>query len=382
MQAKILCVDDDPYILEGYKRQLRKMFDLHIALGGESALNIIKKEGPFSVVVTDMNMPEMNGIEFLKRVRQIAPDTVRIMLTGMSDLQVAINAVNEGYVFRFLTKPSESKTILETLSAAIIQYRLITAEKELQEKTLTGIIKLLIEVLETINYIAFSRSMRIKDYVVQMATMLKLEPLWQYEIAALLSQIGCVMIPADILEKVIEGRQMHNDELELFKSHAEIGSRLISSIPRLETVSKIIANQYIPFSDYSQDQERRTVNVSMGAQLIKIANDFDMLLGRYMSIKETILVMKSNSKEYNPDILLLLEYIKIPVYDNVIRILTAKDLYHGMVVAENVFSKNGTMIIGKGKELTENSILRIRNFVQQDIIPNCFKIKIPTGSSH
>lgn len=105
MSYKILCVDDDSNILQGYKRALRRDFDIFIAEGGLEALSIIEKEGPFAVVVSDMRMPVMDGVQFLSRVRDIAPETVRMMLTGNADQQTAIIAVNEGNIFRFLTKP-------------------------------------------------------------------------------------------------------------------------------------------------------------------------------------------------------------------------------------------------------------------------------------
>src|SRR4051812_33879698 len=101
MNNKILCVDDDPNILQGYKRALRRDFDIQIAEGGSEALTTIEKEGPFAVIVSDMRMPVMDGVQFLSRVREIAPQTVRMMLTGNADQQTAIDAVNEGNIFRF-----------------------------------------------------------------------------------------------------------------------------------------------------------------------------------------------------------------------------------------------------------------------------------------
>ena len=105
MTDTILCVDDDANLLEGLKRQLRKQFTLETALSGEAGLVVVKEDGPFAVVVSDMRMPGMNGARFLAQVRAMAPDTVRILLTGQTDIQDAIVAVNEGHIFRFLTKP-------------------------------------------------------------------------------------------------------------------------------------------------------------------------------------------------------------------------------------------------------------------------------------
>jgi len=104
---KILCVDDEPNVLKAYKRGLRSNFAIDIATSGGEALQFIESRGPYAVIVSDMRMPQMNGIELLNTVKQCAPDTVRIMLTGNADQQTAIDAVNPGEIFRFLNKPCQ-----------------------------------------------------------------------------------------------------------------------------------------------------------------------------------------------------------------------------------------------------------------------------------
>ena len=140
MTEKILCVDDEANILEAHQRGLGKQFHIETALGAEQALGQIDAQGPYTVVVSDMRMPGMDGVQLLSEVRKRAPDSVRIMLTGFADLQTAIEAVNEGNIFRFLTKPCPQETLAKALSAGIEQYRLVTAEKELLAKTLRGAI--------------------------------------------------------------------------------------------------------------------------------------------------------------------------------------------------------------------------------------------------
>src|SRR3972149_6213567 len=105
MPHKILCVDDDPNILDAFQRQLRKRFALDTAHNGIEGLQAIQDRGPYSVIVSDLRMPGMDGIQFLPVAPQNAPDSVRIMLTGNADLDAAMVAVNEGNIFRFLTKP-------------------------------------------------------------------------------------------------------------------------------------------------------------------------------------------------------------------------------------------------------------------------------------
>lgn len=134
MADKVLFVDDEPSVLEAYERLLRREFHVHVALGGERGLQAIEEQGPFAVVVSDMRMPGMNGAEFLARVREMKPETVRMLLTGHADMNAAIDAVNRGNILRFLTKPCEKEELVEAINAGITQYRAVAAEKDLLQK--------------------------------------------------------------------------------------------------------------------------------------------------------------------------------------------------------------------------------------------------------
>jgi len=132
---RILFVDDDPNLLASFRRQLRKQFQIETALGGPEGLELVERNGPYSVIVSDFRMPHMDGIEFLARVREMAPDTVRIMLTGNADMQAAIQAVNEGNIFRFLTKPCSVDLLGESLITGIEQYQRVSQEREYNKKS-------------------------------------------------------------------------------------------------------------------------------------------------------------------------------------------------------------------------------------------------------
>jgi DNA-binding NtrC family response regulator len=191
MSEKILLVDDDRYILDGYRRSLRSEFSMETAQSGQEALGLLEDKTAYAVVISDMRMPGMDGIELLKRVKKASPDTVRIMLTGNADVQTAIEAINEGSIFRFLIKPCSKETMARTITAALVQYRLI-AEKQLLEQTLSGCLQVLTEVLSLVNPAAFSRAERARRYIHHVVTAMQLGNPWQYEVAAMLSQLGCV----------------------------------------------------------------------------------------------------------------------------------------------------------------------------------------------
>jgi DNA-binding NtrC family response regulator len=132
ISQKVLFVDYEALLLEGIKRQLRREFDITIANGGDIALEVLATEGPFAVVVSDFNMPGMDGIVFLNAVYQHYPNTVLVMLTGRAELDIAVNALHNAHISRFLNKPCPKEILQETLQDGLEQYRLRMSEQLLQ----------------------------------------------------------------------------------------------------------------------------------------------------------------------------------------------------------------------------------------------------------
>lgn len=133
--AKILLVDDDAQMLEVLTFQLQSQYDVTTAISGQKALQLTEDEGPFAVIICDMQMPEMNGVEVLELMQKTSPDTTRVMLTVAADQQTAIDAINTGNVFRFLNKPCTKKDLIRGVDDAMKQHQLATTERRLLEKT-------------------------------------------------------------------------------------------------------------------------------------------------------------------------------------------------------------------------------------------------------
>ena len=154
-------VDDEPNVLQSIRRNLRKQFKLDTAEGGEAALQKLGEDGGFAVIVSDMRMPGMNGVELLSQAKQRWPETVRVMLTGNADMGTAVQAINEGQIFRFLSKPCSKEALLKALKAAVRQHRLVVAETQILEETLRGSIKLVTDILSLVSPMAFGRASRV-----------------------------------------------------------------------------------------------------------------------------------------------------------------------------------------------------------------------------
>ncbi len=381
MNKNILFVDDESNILSAIKRQLRKDFrNIDLAESGPEGLDIIKAKGPYAVVVSDMRMPEMDGVQFLSRVRDIAPETVRMMLTGNADQETAIKAVNEGRIFRFLNKPCPREMLKSSVEAALEQYRLITAERELLTKTLNGSIRVMAEILSQVNPVAFSRATQIKRYVTAIARGLGLSSGWQFSIAGFLSQIGCVTVPNDILEKVYAGKELGPDEKEIFLQHPQAAARILANIPRLENISQIIALQNKPFSLYWKPETKSEKLIQLGGQILKIAVDFDHQVFLGKRADAAIENMREKPGEYNPNILDILSGLDTGCDSLELKKLTLGQLVVGMTLNQDLHAKNGLLLASKGQKITLSLRERLMNFSKTVGLDEPFEVLLTGGT--
>jgi response regulator RpfG family c-di-GMP phosphodiesterase len=357
MDKRILFVDDELNVLEGYQRQFRRVFDITTAPSGAKGLEIITGAGPFAVVVSDFKMPGMNGIEFLSRVRELAPDTVRIMLTGFAEIQAIIEAINEGNVYRFLTKPCPSDLMVKAINEGLKQYQLITGEKELLEKTLKGTIQVLTEVLSLVNPEAFGRASRITRYVREIADQMSTvqqSDLWILETAAMLSQIGCILLPQEAIRKLFQGKHLTAEEFQIFQMHPGIGYDLLSKIPRLEAVAEIILYQEKGFdgSNIPLDS-RKGEAIPLGARILKAVLDFDLLLANSETRGKALLQLKNKPGLYDPQVLKAFENVLGLEAQFELRSLSIEELKEKMILAEDMVNQENTKkILAKGHEIT------------------------------
>jgi len=383
MNRKVLLVDDDVNILDAYRRVLRGKLELSVAEGGKEALTILKRSDPFAVIVSDYRMPEMDGIEILARARELCPDTVRIMLTGQADMQAAIDAINQGNIFRFLTKPCPSEIFLKQVYAGMEQYRLIHAERELLDQTLKGSIKVLVVILALVNPMAFSRLGLIRSLAKNLARQLQVKDIWEVELAALLSQIGCVTVPPQILQRAFRQEDLTPQETALLCSHPQIGCDLLKYIPRMEEVAEAINYQmknfdgsgYPPSSLVGED-------IPLVSRILRVAGDFEGLISNSIPEMKAIRIMQEREGIYDPVILDTLEAIVIKLEQERMPILMAiYELTPGMILADDVLDGNGLVLITKYQEVTDVLISRLKNYSRMGMVQEPIKVISPKKMS-
>lgn len=365
MTDRILLVDDDPNLLEGYLRHLRKEFAVQTAVGSEQGLKAVVGRDLFAVIVSDLRMPGMDGIEFLSHVRELAPDSVRMLLTGNADLQTAIDAVNQGQIFRFLTKPCPPDSLIHALREGAKQHHLIIAEKELLDQTLSGCVKVLSDVLALVNPEAFGRSLRITRYVEKLAGQLGVSDLWVLRTAALLSQIGCVILPEAVLKKVYRREPLSTEEDRIYDQHPFVASDLLRNIPRMQPVAEIIAYQDKYFDGSGVPHDRRSGDaIPLGARILKVALDFDAMESAGMPMITALAELRQRHGWYDPS---ALEALKLVLADEIKCEITAvplADLELTMTLAEDVCATDHVVLATKGQEVTQAMLMRLRSFAE------------------
>lgn len=353
MSEKILFVDDEPNVLAAYERQLRKRYTIETATSGDVGLTALAERGPFAVIVSDLRMPGIDGVQFLARVRERHPESVRLLLTGYADIQHAMDAVNQGSLFRFLTKPCPHEMLCGALDAAIAQYRLITAERELLDKTLRGSLQVLGEVLALANPTAFGRALRAQQLIRELGEVIEGARGWEVDVAAVLSQLGCIAVPEAVLTAASRGAELRPDERKQMETHPGVARDLLKPIPRLDQVVQIIAYQDKPFVASARPSlEKCGKEIPLGARLLKVVLDFDALLTRGVPRSQAVSHLESRTGEYDPDVLAALAFIIRRASAVEIREVTILELLPGMVLAEDLYSDVGVLLLSKGNPIT------------------------------
>lgn len=368
MNARVLLVDDDSYLLVAMEQSLCPMYEVHTAPSGEAGLAKLKASGPFAVTVSDRQMPGMDGIQFLSYVKEQAPDTVRVMLTGNADLEHAVRVVNEGNIFRFLLKPCHADVLCRAVDDAAAQHRLILAERELLNQTLNGSIKLLTDILSLVDTKSFNRTAELRVLLTELAGKMALAESWEVNVAAMLLPIGCVTLPPETLHKARAAQPLSKTEQQLINAVPEIAERLLSHIPRLEGVAKMTLYQRKHFdgTGFPADAARGDA-IPAGARLLKILNDMLDLQLSGKTRAQALDGLVARNGVYDPELLCSIRAALgigagTPAGAWQTIMVGVNELKIGMVLQSDAVSTDGMLILSAGHLINQTVLEKIQNF--------------------
>ncbi len=378
MKPRVLFVDDEPRVLSGLKRIAGRQYQVVTAQSGSAGLKVLLDEEPFAVIVSDMRMPRMDGAEFLSRVQNLAPDSVRVMLTGVNEVGVATQAVNRGQIFRFLSKPCSSDELLQALDAAVDQHRLITAEKELLDRTLKGSVRVLSQVLSVVNPTAFGRSSRVRR-IAQLIMEQMEEPMpWWLDVAAMLCQIGCVTVPEELLIRWRKGELLSEEEKAIIAEHPRVGAQMLSKIPRMQRVRQSILYQEKRYGGGGLPADgKRCKDIPFGGRMIKLALDFELMIMKGSSPTQTMVSLDARAGWYDPDMLAALHRVVDQGQAHDKAELMIHQLEVGMIIDQDIYATDKMLLVAKETEITTPLLSKLDTWERLERVESPIRVKIP-----
>lgn len=366
MSPKILVVNDDAALLEGLQRILSKQFKIAVALSGAEALQRIGTEGPFALVVADLQMPDMSGLDFLREVQARAPESIRIMLTGDADQKTAVDAVKDGRVFRVLTKPYSAEALVPVLEAGLEQYHVRQIERDLLTKTLGGALKVLSEILSQQDPDTFERGQRLRASLREYGMYTRSPISWELEMAATLHALGRVTVPPAVLEKFRHHEPLTLAEGELIQQIPELGARLLQGIPKLEGVVAIIRYQQKRFDGTGYPADALAGReIPFGARLLKIFSDLAELESTGHSSRRAWKALRQRAGWYDPELFARVERYRAAKQASAnatLQEVPVEQLSPGDVLVQDLTTGDGRVLLAASSELTPMLHARLRNF--------------------
>jgi len=377
-QMKVLCVDDEPRIVEGIALHLRRDYQVHTALSGDEGLKKLKELRDVAVVISDMRMPGMDGATFLKRVMRTYPDATRMLLTGEPGRDAAVSAINECLSFRFLTKPCPPDQLIAAVEAAAIQHRLVTAERLLMQETLVGCIQALVDVLAMTNPVAFGRASRLKRLVMRFAEATDCTGFWQLEAATMLSQLGYLSLPVELVEKLYYGERLSEDEKTLAAGVPLVANKLLGHIPRLEPVLQILSA--LTTSD-EQLLKLGEGTIGTAARMLSLVLDFDSLTAQGHNVDVAMQTVRKKTSRYGASLTeKFATLVGATASVDEIRELPLRMVQPGMIITHDVRTHLGTLLVPRGFEISESFLQRLHN-LGAHILAEKVKVVIPAAKA-
>ncbi len=380
MNNKILCVDDEESILRGFKLNLRKDFDVHLASNGVEGLEVFEQEKDFAVVLSDMRMPEMDGATMLSEIKKRNHEVVTILLTGHTDFESAVAAVNEGNVFRMLSKPCPPETLIKVLKAGLEQHDLIISKRILLDKTLRGSVDALAQALSTAKPLFFGRAQRVRRMANELAEMMKVPARWRVDVASVFSQLGYLSLPESVSEDVYYKRDLTPEVKELVKQVPSDTQKLVSIIPGLEEVDEILQK-----IDIQHRFEKDSGNgVRLLASILRVALDFDFYEEQGHDRSVIIQTLKSRKDDYDPAVSDSLSNLLV-VAEQTFKLeeISLKSLEVGMRLAQELRLEDGFLVASSGADVDRQLIKVIRNYnscYAESPFPKKIQVTVPVNS--
>lgn len=406
MIPKVLLVDDESSVLNSLQRLLRKeALEVAVFTSPEEALKAVP-EGGFAVVLSDQRMPGMDGPHFLEKVREISPDTVRILLTGHADVEAATEAINRGAVYRFLAKPWDDAQICQVMREAVAQFQLVAENRRLQALTTTqnlelkdlnqnlenkvrertkeisglhqrleqsflATVRVLAELAEMHSTLVGSHSKRVAALAKDVGEKLGIsgKDLFVLEIAAALHDVGKVAVPLEILNK--QEASLSRLETETLRRHVTQGEMIVAMVPDMAEAARIIRHHHEQFDGGGYPDRLRGQAIPLGARIVAAVDAYDKALNARLHFESATpekalqFVWNRSRERFDPEVV---EAISACLNDHQLGWgesseveVRLKDLRAGMMLSRELRTARGLLLLPKDSTISQEHLARIQS---------------------
>lgn len=417
----ILCVDDELNLLKSLKRVLRAAkYNVLTTDNGYEGLELFHSH-QIDIVISDMRMPKMDGAEFLSRVAEAYPETVRLLLTGYSDIASTIEAVNRGKITSYLHKPWNQEELVLTLAQCSEKIRLKreniqlveeikskneslaalnnSLEEKVKQRTQqigTALLKLQsantliknnlnLTIRTFYNLICFNpylggESTLNISHLASLLAGLKLDNpkhIKEIQLAGLLCELGMMGLTNDVLETPKE--ELSHEQKSLYLASAENAHMALSPAAPLRNVSQIILHQHEYYSGVGVPDRLSADQIPLGSRIVAVARDYiyaisGKLFTTRMSSKGAIeYLTKYADQRYDPSIVALLPdavvQIKQALLESNEKQLALSELTSGMKLSRDVLNSSNILLLPEGHVFSEESLERLRKFLKDETGP-------------
>jgi len=410
----LLCVDDEPNILAALRRLFRaRGYQVLTAESGAAGLQLLEQQ-PVDLVISDMRMPEMDGARFLTQVRERWPDTVRLLLTGYSDIHSILEAINCGEIYRYITKPWDDNDIVLVVRHALERRQLeldkrrleaLTQQQNEELKALNHSLEAKVEArtrqlkaahdaavaantklkqnfITTIKILSSIAEMRganhtgharqVADLARQLAVKLELEPreVQDIFIAALLIDLGKIGFSDDMLQTPLTALQ--GEKLGLFRRHPIRAEQLLMPLEDLHGSAQILRAQLERFDGNGHPYGLQGLAIPIGARILALAADYynlqhGAMVQRHLRADEAkTLILDASGKRYDPNVVTAFRQVIDASAGFVdprggVEILSG-EMVPGMVLARDLVSRDGLMLLTADHVLDARMIQQVQDF--------------------
>ncbi len=305
----ILIVDDEEDNLALLYRTLRSKYNVTKASSAIEALEILNSK-QFDCILSDHKMPLMDGVEFLKRVYDIQPRTMRLLVTAYSDVRILIDAINYAKIYRYIKKPYSPDELLLVVENALETYQLKSDNENLIQdlkELFSGTIKSIIEALDAKDSYTLGRSRRVAFYALKIVNKMALTPAEasKIELAGLLHDIGMIGVAEEILNKT---QKLTDEEYEKVKMHVQYSVKILKDIKQLYEITEIIKYHHEYYNGCGYPYGLKGEEIPLGSRIIAIADAYDSMVSNRayrnsLPSEEAIQILQQNAGiQFDPNL--------------------------------------------------------------------------------